>query len=76
MILEGPRGWNGGSISEFLHPLIPGIIDRFGPNWIRGVQMARRIWIVLAAVAVLAGCGNKGPLYLPDQAPQASEQQQ
>ncbi|NVK39665.1 MAG: lipoprotein [Oceanospirillaceae bacterium] len=37
--------------------------------------MTRRIWIILAVLAVLAGCGNKGPLYLPDQAPQASEQQ-
>ncbi len=32
-------------------------------------------WLGLAIVlALLAGCGNKGPLYLPDEAKQKQEQ--
>ncbi|WP_417568590.1 LPS translocon maturation chaperone LptM [Marinobacterium aestuariivivens] len=34
-------------------------------------------WVAMVvAMAALTGCGQKGPLYLPDQAPQTSEQQQ
>lgn len=34
---------------------------------------ARLLWLVLAIAGtgiVLAGCGQKGPLYLPDERPQ------
>jgi predicted small lipoprotein YifL len=32
---------------------------------------ARFLWLVLAITGiVLAGCGQKGPLYLPDERPQ------
>jgi len=31
--------------------------------------------IVLGVSSMLAGCGKKGPLYLPDQKPQHSLQQ-
>lgn len=32
-------------------------------------------WLGLAIVlALLAGCGNKGPLYMPDEAKQKQEQ--
>ena len=34
---------------------------------------ARLLWLVLAIIGtgiVLAGCGQKGPLYLPDERPQ------
>ena len=31
-------------------------------------------WLLVAAL--LAGCGQKGPLYLPDQKPQSSLTQQ
>jgi predicted small lipoprotein YifL len=29
--------------------------------------MARKVVVLMAAVGVLAGCGQKGPLYLPDK---------
>jgi predicted small lipoprotein YifL len=29
----------------------------------------RRVATVLALLAILAGCGTKGPLYLPDETP-------
>ena len=31
----------------------------------------RRAWLVLAMVLLLAACGQKGPLYLPDHKPAA-----
>ena len=32
---------------------------------------ARLLWLVLAIAGIgLAGCGQKGPLYLPDEHPQ------
>ncbi|MGH8090722.1 MAG: LPS translocon maturation chaperone LptM [Rudaea sp.] len=33
------------------------------------------IIVLLALCAALAGCGNKGPLVLPDQKPQTQPQQ-
>lgn len=35
--------------------------------------MQRVYWLVVAAL-LLAGCGNKGPLFLPEQAPAKHQQ--
>ncbi|MBS0487398.1 MAG: lipoprotein [Proteobacteria bacterium] len=35
----------------------------------------RQITMLLALCAALAGCGNKGPLVLPDKAPQTQPSQ-
>jgi predicted small lipoprotein YifL len=35
----------------------------------------RQLMLLLALCAALAGCGNKGPLVMPDQKPQTQPQQ-
>jgi predicted small lipoprotein YifL len=34
------------------------------------------IWVVVALVVWLGACGQKGPLYLPDQDPSAAKKQE
>lgn len=36
---------------------------------------ALRLFALLLAAALLTACGNKGPLYLPDDPPQDSKKQ-
>jgi predicted small lipoprotein YifL len=36
------------------------------------VFRSRPVLVGLLAAVLLAGCGQKGPLYLPDQKPQSS----
>lgn len=40
------------------------------------LKSLRLVPVVLLAMFVLAACGNKGPLVLPDQKPQAKPQTQ
>lgn len=45
-------------------------------NLISGINVVKACWIAIFFSALLiSGCGQKGSLYLPDEAPEQTQQQ-
>jgi len=45
-------------------------------NLISGIKAVKACWIaIFFSVLLISGCGQKGKLYLPDEAPEQTQQQ-